>query len=93
MAICDSFSIPPKYCYRLKPSDDIHRFYEMNTKGSPADSLEYEFLWDWIEKGFRLDAQTIILQRPCTVGYLVRQVATPSKRMRSEPSAPADSRR
>jgi len=90
MAICDSFSISPNYCYRLKPSDDIHRFYRMNTKGSCADSLEYDFLCDWLQKGFGLDAQTIISQRPCTVGYLVRQVATPLKTMRSEPSAPAD---
>ena len=91
--ICESFCIPLKYCYRLKPTDDIHRFYVMNTKGSCVDSLEYQFLCDWLEEDFQLDAEKILSERPCTVGYLVRQVATPLKRMRSDPSAPADSRR
>ena len=84
--ICDSFLISPKYRYRLRPSDDIHWFYAMNTKGSCVDSLEYESLCHWVEYDFQLDAENIVSQQSCTVSYLVRQVATPLKRMPSEPA-------
>ncbi len=79
-AICDAFLIPPRYRFRIRPSDDIHQFYRRNVRGSLADSLEYENLAMGLERDCNIAPDVVdelLSARPCAVGTLARVIAKP----------------
>jgi len=81
MAICDSFLIPTRYRFRIRPSDRIDAFYKRNTSLCGADTLEYVHLYDWLEDEFHIDPEKAVSKESLTVGDLVREVATPLRKI------------
>jgi hypothetical protein len=77
--ICDAFLIPRQYRFRLRPSDDIHGLYQRNVRGQLAESLEYAFLAQSLERDLGASADEALSARPCTVGSLVRMTAKPKR--------------
>ena len=79
-AICDAFFVPRRHRFRMRPSDDIHKFYRRNMRGSLADSLEYESLAIDLERDGNIAPDVfadLLSARPCAVGTLVRVIAQP----------------
>jgi hypothetical protein len=84
VAICDAFFVPPRYRFRLRPSDDIHAFYRLNMRGSLADSLEYTFLAIDLERDFDISpaiVDGVLSARTCTIAALVRLIAQPQRKL------------
>ena len=79
--ICDSFCIPRKMRFRIKPSDKIEDFYKKSTRLGIVDSMEYECLSISLEKEFHIRLDNLLAMRSCTVEDLIRQVAAPLERL------------
>ena len=82
--VCHAFLLPKKYCFRFRPSDDIHKIYKRNQKYAAVDSMEYEILIQALENNFGLNCEQLISEQPCTIDDLIRKISTPLKIMESE---------
>lgn len=76
MDVCNSFSIPGEYRFRLRPSDKISELYESCTKDG-FDGYEYETFFECLQKDFNFSQEECYVVHTLTIGDLVGKITKP----------------